>query len=173
MVGDLLVDRVDRRELALLDQPGQQLGVVDDLVVAAELRVLAAMVLKQCGQDAMTFLPVPAPTPASLRVSTFCWASIWKTNSLPSRRAGSPVQASAGPRTANLTPAVCSSSAIALVAFFARSSRAPAQPTQYRYSMSSGIVAVDDGDLEVELGDPVGAAGPRPCPRGCPCARGC
>ena len=98
------------------------------------------MVLKQCGQDAMTFFPVPAPTPASLRVSTFCWASIWKTNSLPSRRAGSPVQASAGPSTANFTPATCSSSAIALVAFFARSSSAPAQPTQYRYSTSSGIV---------------------------------
>ena len=70
----------------------------------------------------------------------FCWASIWKTNSLPRRRAGSPVQASAGPSTANLTPAVCSSSAMALVVFLARSSRAPAQPTQNRYSMSSGMV---------------------------------
>ena len=70
----------------------------------------------------------------------FCWASIWKTNSLPRRRAGSPVQASAGPSTANFTPATCSSSAMALVAFFARSSSAPAQPTQYRYSTSSGIL---------------------------------
>ena len=98
------------------------------------------MVLKQCGQDAMTFFPAPLATPASLSVSMFCWASIWNTNSLPSRLAGSPVQASIGPSTANFTPAMCSSSAIALVAFLARSSRAPAQPTQYRYSTSSGIV---------------------------------
>ncbi len=41
VVGDLLVDLVDRLQLALLDEAGQQLGVVDDLVVAAELRVLA------------------------------------------------------------------------------------------------------------------------------------
>ena len=92
------------------------------------------MVLKQCGQDAMTFF-----APASLSVWTFCWASIEYTNSLPSRRAGSPVHASAGPRTAKVTPAVCSSSAMALVVFLARSSRAPAQPTQNRYSMSAGI----------------------------------
>ena len=105
----------------------------------------------------MTFFPLPA-TPASLSVSMFCWASIWKTNSLPRRRAGSPVQASAGPSTANLTPATCSSSAMALVVFLARSSRAPAQPTQNRYSTSVGDGSVDDRDLEVELGDPVGAA---------------
>src|SRR5215469_12671655 len=80
-------------------------------------------------------------TPASLRVATFCWASIWKTNSLPSRRAGSPVHASAGPSTANFTPAACSSCAVALVAFFARSSSAPAQPTQYRYSTSPELGA--------------------------------
>ena len=88
----------------------------------------------------------------------FCWASMLKTNSLPRRRAGSPVQASAGPRTAKVTPAVCSSSAIALVVFLARSSSAPAQPTQNRYSMLSGMTSVDDRDLEVELGDPVGPA---------------
>ena len=33
--------------------------------------------------------------------------------------------------------------------------RAPAQPTQNRYSMSSGIFPSRTGDLEVELGDPV------------------
>ena len=49
------------------------------------------------------------------------------------------MQASAGPSTANFTPATCSSSAMALVAFFARSSSAPAQPTQYRYSVSAGM----------------------------------
>ena len=36
----MLVDRRDRGEPALLDQLAEQLGVVDDLVVAAELRVL-------------------------------------------------------------------------------------------------------------------------------------
>jgi hypothetical protein len=40
VVGDLLVDRRDRGELAVGDKPGQQLGVVHDLVVAAELGVL-------------------------------------------------------------------------------------------------------------------------------------
>src|SRR6202044_889555 len=42
VVRDLLVDRVDGGELALLDEAGQQLRVVDDFVVAAELGVLAA-----------------------------------------------------------------------------------------------------------------------------------
>ena len=67
----------------------------------------------------------------------FCWASMEKTNSLPIRRAGSPVQVSAGPSTAKVTPAVCSSSAMAFVVFLALSSSAPAQPTQNRYSTSS------------------------------------
>src|SRR6476661_181637 len=42
VVGDLAVDRGDRREPALLHQGAEQLGVVDDLVLAADLRVLAA-----------------------------------------------------------------------------------------------------------------------------------
>ena len=92
------------------------------------------MVLKQCGQDATIVFGA-----ASFSVSMFCWASIENTNSFPIRRAGSPVQVSAGPSTANLTPAVCSSAAIALVVFFARSSSAPAQPTQNRYSTSASI----------------------------------
>src|ERR1700729_866115 len=74
------------------------------------------MVLKQCGQEAMTFFPESLVTPASLSVSMFCWASMLKTNSLPSRRAGSPVHASAGPSNANFTPATCSSSEMGLVA---------------------------------------------------------
>ena len=94
---------------------------------------------------------------ASLRVSMFCWASMENTNSFPIRRAGSPVQVSAGPSTANLTPASCSSVAMALVVFLARSSSAPAQPTQNRYSMSGADLPVDDRHLEVELADPVGA----------------
>ena len=98
------------------------------------------MVLKQCGQQATTFF-----APASFSVSTFCWASMENTNSLPIRRAGSPVHVSAGPSTANFTPAVCSSVAIALVVFLARSSSAPAQPTQNRYSISGSILPSTTG----------------------------
>src|SRR5690606_28536004 len=97
-------------------------------------------VLKQCGQLATILV-----APTSLSVSTFCCASIWKTYSMPSRRAGSPVQASMPPSTANLTPAMCSSSAMALVVFLARSSRAPAQPTQNRYSVPSGSLSSTTG----------------------------
>src|ERR1700689_1925630 len=105
------------------------------------------MVLKQCGQDATMVFGA-----ASFRVSMFCWASIEYTNSLPMRRAGSPVQVSAGPSTANFTPAGCSRVAMALVVLRARSSSAPAQPTHNR-------------DLEVELGHPLGAAGLAHAPR--------
>ncbi len=93
------------------------------------------MMLKQCGQDATIVRGA-----ASLRVSMFCWASIENTNSLPIRRAGSPVHVSAGPSTAKFTPAWCSSVAMALVVFLARSSSAPAQPTQNRYSTSGPSV---------------------------------
>ena len=41
---------------------------------------------------------------ASFRVSAFSMASCWKTNSLPARRAGSPVQVSPLPSTAYETP---------------------------------------------------------------------
>jgi hypothetical protein len=57
------------------------------------------------------------------------------------RRAGSPVQVSPSPRIAKSTPASCSSVATARVVFFARSSNAPAQPTQKRYSKSSPALA--------------------------------
>ena len=93
-----------------------------------------AMVLKQWGHDATIVRGA-----ASSRVSMFCWASIENTNSLPIRRAGSPVQVSAGPSTAKVTPAVCSRVAMALVVFLARSSSAPAQPTQNRYSMPGSL----------------------------------
>ncbi len=52
-------------------------------------------VLKQWGHWVMILR-----TPMPLSVSTFCMASIWKMYSLPERRAGSPVQFSAGPRMA-------------------------------------------------------------------------
>ena len=74
-------------------------------------------VLKQCAQVETTFL-----TLVSLNTSAFCIASCWKTNSLPARRAGSPVQVSPSPSTAKETPAMSSSSATARVVFFARSS---------------------------------------------------
>ena len=74
-------------------------------------------VLKQCAQVETTFLAL-----ASVSTSAFCIASCWKTNSLPARRAESPVQVSPLPRTANETPARSSSSATARVVFFARSS---------------------------------------------------
>ena len=128
------------------------------------------MVLKQCGQEATIFFRAGAP--ASFSVSTFCWASIWNTNSLPIRRAGSPVQVSAGPSTANFTPAVCSSAAMALVVFFARSSSAPGAADPEQVLHVSVDLAVHDGDLEVELGDPLQRACPRPCPTGCPCSPG-
>ena len=73
-------------------------------------------------------------TPASLSVSTFCSANAWNTYSLPIRRAGSPVQASRGPRMAKSTPALVSSFAVASAVLRARSSNEVAQPTQYRYS---------------------------------------
>ena len=74
-------------------------------------------VLKQWAQVETTFL-----TLYSLNVSTFCWARPWNTNSLPARRAGSPVQVSPLPSTPKLTPAMSSSSATARVVFLARSS---------------------------------------------------
>src|SRR3954452_8060115 len=90
--------------------------------------------LKQCAQVATTFLAF-----ASVSTSAFCIASCWNTNSLPERRAGSPVQVSPSPRTAKLTPALCSSSATACVVFFARSSYAPAHPTQNSHSTSARL----------------------------------
>lgn len=105
-----------------------------------------AIVLKQCGQvatiffDDLGFFVVVSPSSPSAESSpnamfsmaTFSWPSCWNSGSLPRRRAESPVHFSSPPMIANLTPAMCSSSAKAFVVFLARSSRAPAQPTQYR-----------------------------------------
>ena len=112
-------------------------------------------VLKQCAQVATTLVAL-----ASLSTSAFCMASIWKTNSLPARRAGSPVQVSPSPSTAKSTPAVCSSSATARVVFFARSSYAPAHPTQNSHSTSDRSSHVGAHDLEVE-GEVLGPVHPR------------
>src|SRR5574337_956295 len=88
------------------------------------------MVLKQCGQ-VVTILRSTVSTPSnrSLIVSTVWAASCWNRNSLPERRAGSPLQVSPVPSTRNFTPAAANSSATALTVFLARSSNAPAQPT--------------------------------------------
>ncbi|PQM46284.1 hypothetical protein C1Y40_03550 [Mycobacterium talmoniae] len=93
------------------------------------------MVLKQCGQLVMTLRSACSrPSNSSSRVSTFWAASCWNKNSFPERRAESPLQVSPVPSTRNFTPATASNSATALVVFLARSSYAPAQPTQNRYS---------------------------------------
>ena len=63
-----------------------------------------ASVLKQCGQVVTIFV-----TPASPKVSMFCFASAWNVYSSPIRRAGSPVQVSRAPRIAKSTPASPSS----------------------------------------------------------------
>ena len=49
------------------------------------------------------------------------------------------MQVSRFPKTPKLTPDIYKSSATAFVVFLARSSYAPAQPTQNKYSISSGI----------------------------------
>ena len=89
------------------------------------------MVLKQCGQLA-TMVRIPWVSCAAERVATFSCASLWKRYSLPARRAGSPLQVSRGPSTANGRPAWASSCAIARTTLRLRSSKAPAHPTQYR-----------------------------------------
>ena len=99
------------------------------------------MVLKQCGQVAtiffadLGFASRPASSsssPNAMFSGHVLLAELLEQGSFPRRRAESPVHFSSPPMIANLTPAMCSSSAKALVVFFARSSRAPAQPTQYR-----------------------------------------
>src|SRR5487761_1402167 len=73
------------------------------------------MVLKQCGQVVMILV-----TFAWFNVATFCWACFWNVYSSPMRRAGSPVQASRGPRMAKTTPASLSSLAVEMAACVAR-----------------------------------------------------
>ena len=70
---------------------------------------------------------------ARSNVATFCSASIWNRYSWPIRRAGSPVHFSRAPRIAQSMPAASAARATLWVVFFARSSNAPAHPTQNRY----------------------------------------
>ena len=70
MVGDEAVDRGHREQLALVDEVLEQLGVVDGLVVAAELRGLSIRVpagrgwpsMKNRTNCAMTRANSAAPT---------------------------------------------------------------------------------------------------------------
>ena len=94
----------------------------------------------------------------------FCIASIWNRYSLPDRRAESPVHSSLGPRMAKSSPARWSSLATARDVFLLRSSKLPAQPTQYRYSWSNGPGAVDDLDA-LERARPSRPAHPGSCRR--------
>jgi hypothetical protein len=106
-----------RHELLVAHQAVEQLGVVHDLVVATDLRVLVLDRVEavRAGDDDLGRAELPEGLDVLL-------ASIWKSISLPARRAESPVQVSPSPSTANDTPAVSSSSATARVVFFARSS---------------------------------------------------
>ncbi len=69
-------------------------------------------VLKQCGHVATILV-----TPYRFRVSTFPMIIAWARYSFPSRRAGSPVHFSSGPRIANRTPAFCKMRAKAFATF--------------------------------------------------------
>ena len=95
-------------EPALAHERGEQLGVVEHLVAAAEVGVLVGErveAVRAAGDD----LRHAAPRSS---VATFSCAAAWKTYSLPIRRAGSPVQPSRGPRIAKSTPAAGSSRAV-------------------------------------------------------------
>jgi len=86
-------------ELALLDQFGDELRMVEDLVVAAHLWVLVLEYMQtvRAGRDDLLYF-------LAFMVSMFCCASIWYSISLPVRRAASPQQVSSMPSTAKLNP---------------------------------------------------------------------
>ena len=125
--------------MALVDQLAEQLRVVHDLVVAAELRVLVGERVEavRAGRDDLdVVLAAGADAVERLDVLLAEHLEDELVAQAPGRVAGAGL---AWPRTANSTPAVCSSSATARVTFLERSSSAPAQPTQNRYSTSSGM----------------------------------
>ena len=72
MVCYLLLDRSVGVKPALLDELQEKIGVVDDLVVPAELRILVLYGVEEWGQFARIFF-----TFNSFRVSMFWTASIW------------------------------------------------------------------------------------------------
>src|SRR5690554_1835104 len=76
-------------------------------------------------------------------------ACIWNKNSFPALLAGSPVQLSSVPRTANEILALFKIFTKAFVIFFALSSKLPAQPTQNKTSgcLPSAIISAIVGTL--------------------------
>src|SRR5438034_8951934 len=95
------------------------------------------MVLKQCGQLAITFV-----TPYFENVAMFCCACTCQRYSFPIRRAGSPLQVSSVPRIANETPAARRTCTSARATFWLRRSTDAAQPTKYSHSASGFSVYV-------------------------------
>jgi len=99
--------------------------VVDDLVVAVQLRVLVEQrveAVRALGDDLLH-----AHAVEHLDV---LHGQHLEDVLVPERRAGSPVHISDGPRMAKSRPARCMSLAVAWVTFLFLSSNEPAQPTQ-------------------------------------------
>src|SRR5207248_3249535 len=119
------------------------------------------MVLKQCGQVAITFR-----TLAAFIASMLAWAWVWYRYSLPMRRAGSPLQASDRPRMAKSTPAFCSSPTKAGATGHARPDlvlfdrltdqllrllgRAPLLGRRITHRLEEVLAGVDDDHLGIE-----------------------
>src|SRR3989442_6235637 len=93
------------------------------------------MVLKQCGQLAITFF-----TPYLENVAMFCCACSCQRYSLPIRRAGSPLQVSSAPRMANETFAARRIATSARATRWLRRRTAAPEPDQLRRS-GAGVSA--------------------------------
>ena len=158
VVGDLLVDRVDRGELAVLDQPGQQLGVVDDLVVAAELGVLAADGVEAVRAGRDDLLPGPGAD-SGLVEGLDVLLGEHLEDELVAQPAGGVAGAGLGrAEDRELDPGGVQQLRDGLGGLLRPVLQRPgaADPVQVLHVV--GDAPVEDGDLEVELGDPVGAA---------------
>jgi len=140
VVGHGLVDRLDRREVALGDELAQQLGVVDDLVVAAELRVLVLD-----GVEAVRAGRHDLDAVLALRADGVEDLDVLLPEHLEDELVAEPAGRVTGaglhrPQYGELDAGRVERSANARLTFFERSSRPPAQPTQNRYSTSSGML---------------------------------
>ena len=81
------VDRRDRDEVPVLDELAQQLGVVDDVVVAAApVLVGEGVEAVRAGRHDLDVVLAPARRP--LRTSTFCWPSIMEDELVAEAAAG-------------------------------------------------------------------------------------
>ena len=145
--------------------------MVDDLVVAAELRVLAGQRVEavRAGRDDAS---VGAGLVEGLDVLLRQHLEHELVAEPPRRVAGAGLGRRRGRRTS--TPAMCSSSANARVVFFARSSSAPgaADPEQV-VDLAEVLDACRRAPAPRSPGPGSSPAGPgRSCPTGCPCSRG-